>query len=507
MTIQDNTRIAKNTIFLYFRMIFIMAVSLYTSRIVLDVLGVEDYGIYNVVGGIVAMFGVLNVTMSSTTQRYMSFALGRNDFEALKRNFSTCILTHLLIAIIVVALVETVGLWFLYNKMVIPPSRMNAAFWVLQCATASTAVVIMSVPFNADIIAHEKMSAFAYISILEVTLKLLIVFLLKFGGFDRLVMYAVLMFAIQLMIRVIYQWYCVRHFGESRFRIEFDGHLFREMLSFAGWNLWGNLASVMFTQGINLLLNVFFGPVVNAAKAVTDQVNGAVRQFAVNFQMAVNPQITKTYAAGDLQSMHSLIFSSSRITFFLLFALFLPIFLETPFILDLWLKDVPEWTVTFVRILMWGVLLDSVSNPLMTAAAATGNVKLYQSVLGGILLLIVPVAYVVLRMGGNPASVFVVNLVIYGVAFIVRLLIVRPMIGLSLRSYFVKVVAKCVAVCVSASIVPLALHLLLPETALNAVCVISVAVLSVCTLSYTLGLTASERSLVKYKLFEFLHKR
>lgn len=318
-TSENNKRIAKNTLLLYVRMLFMMVVSLYTSRIVLNTLGVEDYGIYNVVGGIVTMFVFISNSMSSATQRYITFALGKGDKERLSTVFSTTLQIHTLIASVVVLLGETVGLWFLYDKMQIPAERMDAAFWVLQCSIVSTFVMIVSVPYNADIVAHEKMSAFAYISILEVLLKLAIVYLLVVFSFDKLILYAILVLAIQILIRFCYSIYCNRHFEETKYRRVWDKSLFKEMTGFAGWSMFGNMAGVLFGQGLNMLLNVFFGPVVNAARAVAMQVQGAIQQFVGNFQTALNPQITKTYSNGKMNEMHNLMFRSARFSFYLLF--------------------------------------------------------------------------------------------------------------------------------------------------------------------------------------------
>lgn len=501
----DNARLAKNTMFLYFRMIFIMAVTLYTSRVVLRVLGVEDFGIFNVVAGVVAMFGFLNSSMSATTQRFISFSLGRGDAN-LNKVFSTCVLTHALIALGVLVLVESVGLWFLYNKMIIPEVRMDAAFWIFQFSALSTVVTVMSIPFNADIIAHEKMSAFAYISIVEVCLKLLIVFLLDVGNIDKLVLYGFLLLLVQCGIFLTYMGYCLRHFKESRFRFVYEKKLFSEVFSFAGWNLWGYLASILYTQGLNILLNVFFGPVVNAARGLANQVDGAIRLFASNFQMAINPQIVKTYAAKDLESMHRLVFRSSKFSFFLLLALSLPVMIEAPVILRLWLSTVPDWTASFLRLMLVVVIVDSVANPLMTSAAATGRIKLYQSVLGGIQLLIVPVAYVVLRMGGEPNSVFVVHICICLIAFAVRLFIVRGMVGLSIKKYLMEVCVKSGVVTVVATVLPLTLYFSMNNSLLSAIVVVFVSLGSVAVSAYAIGLTKSERVFVSDKIGQILAK-
>lgn len=503
---QNNKRIAKNTLMLYLRMFFIMGVTLYTSRVVLATLGVEDYGIYNVVGGVIAMLGFLNSAMVTATQRYLTFELGKKANEVLKRVFATSFQIHAIIALTVLVLGEIVGLWFIHNKMVIPPERLDAALWVFQCSVLSTMVSIMCVPFNATIIAHEKMSAFAYISIFEVSLKLLIVYLLVISDFDKLKLYAVLVLCVQMLISGIYANYSRKHFDEARSIRVSDKRLFKEMFAFAGWNLWGNCAGVLFTQGINLLLNVFFGPVVNAARAVAVQVEAAIQQFSTNFQMAINPQITKTFAQGDLKAMHLLIQRSARFTFLLLFVLSLPVMIEAPYILELWLKTVPEHTVVFLRIILATIIIDSMAKPLMQAAAATGRVRRYQSVVGGILLTIVPIAYIVLKLGAPAESVFIVHLCVCCFAFVVRLFIIRPMIRLSIRAFLAQTVLRAIAVVLISVPLPIYLHNTLQSSFLSAVAVCAVSVAVVAISGYIIGLDNSERSFVNSKVKAVLHK-
>lgn len=502
----NNKRIAKNTLLLYFRMLFMMAVSLYTSRVVLNTLGVEDYGIYNVVGGVVAMFGFINGSMSSATQRYITFALGKGDKTRLQTVFSTTLQIHTLIAGIIVLLGETIGLWFLYNKMQIPADRMDAAFWVLQCSIVATVVMIISVPYNADIIAHEKMSAFAYISILEVVLKLVIVYMLVVFSFDKLILYAFLLLAIQLMIRFCYSIYCNRHFEETKYRHVWDKALFKEMTGFAGWSLFGNLASVLFSQGLNMLLNVFFGPVVNAARAVAVQVQSAIQQFVGNFQMALNPQITKTYAKGELGDMHRLMFRSARFSFFLLFFLSLPVLFETNFILTIWLKTVPEYTVVFLRIMICTSLIYTLSNPLIIANQATGKVKKYQAICGSILLLILPVSYISLRLGCPAYSVFIVHFVMESLTQMVRMILLRPMIGIRVRDYFNHIYKQVLVVVGVSIILPTLVYLNIEAGIFRFVIVGLVCVVSVSTAAYLLGLSANERVFVKAKAVAALNK-
>lgn len=499
-TSDNNKRIAKNTLLLYFRMIFMMLVQLYTSRVVLNTLGVEDFGIYNVVGGVVAMFGFLNSAMTSSTQRYITFELGKGNITRLSQVFSTSINIHIVISILVVVLGETIGLWFLYEKLVIPDTRMGAAFMVYQASILTTVIAIMSYPFNADIVAHEKMSAFAYISILEASLKLGVVFLLILGDFDKLILYAYLLVGVQLSVCFCYVLYCRKHFRESVYHWFFEKAIFQEMLGFAGWNLWGNLAAILMTQGINLLLNMFFGPAVNAARAISVQVQNAINQFASNFQMALNPQITKTYANGNLGEMHKLIFRSSKFTFFLLFALCLPVFIEAPIILRIWLKIVPNYTVVFLRIMILILLVDATANPLMVSASATGKVKLYQSVIGGMLLMILPFSYIALKMGGQPWIVFVVHLSICIGAFIVRLFVVRPLIQLNLSDFTRNVIIRCLIVALVSLAFSLVAFYSLSDNMLGFILVVAISIVCSLFFSFYLGLDGHERYVVLQKI-------
>lgn len=502
----NNKRIAKNTLLLYVRMLLMMAVTLYTSRVVLNTLGVEDYGIYNVVGGVVAMFGFINGSMSSATQRYITFALGKGDMGNLQKVFSTALQIHVLIAAVIVVLGETVGLWFMYTQMQIPDGRMDAAFWVLQCSIVSTVVMIVSVPYNADIIAHEKMSAFAYISILEAVLKLAVVYVLLVFSYDKLILYAFLILAVQLLIRFCYSHYCNRHFSESKYRHVWDKQLFKEMTGFAGWSMFGNLSAVLCGQGLNMLLNVFFGPVVNAARAVAVQVQSAIQQFVGNFQMALNPQITKTYAKGEMEDMHRLMFRSARFSFYLLFFLSLPILFETGFILEVWLKTVPDDTVVFLRIMICISLLYALSNPLMIANQATGKVKKYQAVCGTILLMILPVSYICLRSGCPAYAVFIVHFIMESLAQIARMIMLRPLIGIRMKDYFKHVYLRVSEVVILSVIIPFIVYENMDDSVLRFFTVCIVCVLSVCSVAYTVGLTPNERAFVNLKITEIYNK-
>ena len=503
----NNKRIAKNTLLLYVRMLFGMLVSLYTSRVILQTLGVEDYGVYNVVGGVISMFTFLNGAMSSATSRYITFEIGKGNMEQLKKVFSTSLQIHAIIALLIVILGETVGLWFLMNELVIPEGRMDAAMWVYQCSVVTAVVTIMSVPYNADIIAHEKMSAFAYISVLEIILKLAIVYLLVVLPFDKLKVYAVLVLMVGLLIRYIYTRYCHKHFEESHYIHRRDKPLLKEMSSFAGWSFWGNLAGILYAQGLNMMLNIFFGPVVNAARGIATQIQGVVQQFVGNFQMALNPQITKTYASGELDKMHSLMFRSARFSFMLLFFLSLPIMLETSYILTLWLGIVPENTVIFARIIIAISLIYTIANPCVIANQATGKVKVYQAVVGGLLLLILPISYIVLKMGAPAYSVFIVHFCVESVAQFARMYMLRNMIDLPLWSYVKNIYLPIMGVVLLSIVLPLLVYSNMQEGFIRLLAVGMTCVISVAMTSLFIGMTRNERSFLIDKSLRVLKIR
>ena len=492
-TSANNKRIAKNTLMLYIRMLFSMIVSLFTSRVVLQTLGVEDYGIFNVVGGVITMFTFINAAMVSSTQRYLNFELARGNSQKLKSVFNTSLQIHALIAIIIVILGETLGLWFLMNKLVIPESRMTAALWVYQCSILACCVTIMSAPYNADIIAHEKMSAFAYISILEVSLKLLIVYLLLVSPIDKLIAYAILTLSVQLLIRFIYSRYCHKHFEESYIEFNFNKALFKEMSGFAGWSFFGNLAAILYTQGLNMMLNIFFGPVVNAARGIAVQVQSAVQQFVSGFQTALNPQITKNYAVGNLEQMHNLMFRSARFSFLLLFFLSLPVLLETDFLLTVWLKNVPDNAVIFTQIMICISLIYTTSNPCVIANQATGKVKVYQMVVGGILLTILPISYILLKLGAPAYSVFIVHFCVETVAQFSRMFMLRKLINLPLWQYMKNIYIPIVCTVAVAVILPILVRMQFEEGWLRFIVVGFTCVLSVGISAFFIGFTKNER--------------
>lgn len=406
-------------------MLLTMGISLYISRVVLDVLGAVDYGLYNVIGGVVIMFGFLNNAMAASTQRFLTFEIGCGNWLKLKQIFSTSINLHVLISIIILLLSETIGLWFLNTKLNIPSDRVIAANWVYQFSLLSALIQILSVPYHALIIAHEKMNVFAGISILEVLLKLFAVFLLKLYGDDKLILYAILIFAVSFLIRIIYSIYCSKKFKESRFMWFWDKNLFREMTSFAGWNLFGVFAGIGYNQGVNILLNIFFNPIVNAARAISFQVTGAINQLVNNFQLAVNPPIIKSYAERKDRNTNNLIFASSKFSYLLLLLFIVPLVIEMEFVLSIWLKEVPEYTVLFTRLILIDALIMSLSGPLQTLAQATGRIRNYQLIVSSILLLNLPISYILLKFDFQPESTFIVSIALSIVALISRLMVLK----------------------------------------------------------------------------------
>lgn len=496
----NNKRIAKNTMLLYFRMIFIMVISLFTSRINLQSLGVENFGIYNVVGGVVAMFSVFSGSLSVSISRFITYELGKGNQEKLKKVFSTAVSIQIFLALCITVLAEIVGVWFLNNKMNIPAERLNAANWVMHFSILAFAVNLISVPYNAAIIAHEKMSAFAYVSVFEVVAKLGITYYLFISPFDKLKTYAVLLFALSIVLRLIYGVYCKRKFQECSYQFILDKGLIKQMTGFAGWSLFGLVAYSGYNYGLNILLNLFFGPVVNAARGIAFQVQNAVQGFSNNFQMALNPQIIKSYAQNDLKRMHQLIFASSKYAFFLLFFLSLPIIIEAPKILSIWLTEVPEHTVNFVRLILALITFESLGNSISIAQQATGKIRKYQICVGGIMLLIVPVAYICLKMGTSPESVYIVYFSTCVIAHIVRMLLIKPMIKLSLREYFSEVIVKLVGVSVCSSILPIIAYYRLPATIYSFVIVCTLCAIMVASSVYFLGLKKNERIEVNRKI-------
>lgn len=494
----NNSRIAKNTIFLYFRMILIMIVSLYTSRIILKELGVMDYGIYNVVGGIVTMFSFINASMSTSTQRFITFALGENDTIKLKKIFSISLLVHIGIAIIIALLAETVGLWFLNNKLTIPAERMYAANWVYQFSVFIFCTNITQVPYNAELIAHEKMGIYAYISIVEAVLKLLIVYLLSISPIDKLITYAFLLLCVQFIIRISYKIYCKRNFEECTFTFIKEWTLAKEMTSFAGWNAIGSIAWMFRGQGINMLLNIFFGPTINAAKGIATQVSNAIYSFVGNFQTALNPQITKDYAKKNVKEMENLVYSGTKYSYFLLLLLSLPICFNIDFILNLWLTEVPQYTSIFVIMtIIDGLIAIIFGTPFMTSVSATGNIKNYQIVVNSCIMLSLPISYIFLKLGFNVISVFVILIFISAISGVLRFYFCKRLIGFSV-SHLIDKVLKPIFVTTVFSLIPsiIVIYFSYGNSVLRFFVTGTVSLLSTLLSCWFIGLSQHERTYI-----------
>jgi O-antigen/teichoic acid export membrane protein len=503
---ENNKRIAKNTLLLYVRMFITMLVSLYTSRIVLSILGVVDFGIYNVVGGVVLMFSFLNNAMSAGTQRFLSFELGRNNLVELKKIFSTSLIIHILIALVVLILAETVGLWFFYTKLNIPSERMIAASWIYQFSIIAFIISIIQVPYSASIISHEKMGMFAWLSILDVILKLFILLILYKINYDKLQLYAILMLCSTIIYILIYITYCRTHFSECTFSPSFDKSLFNKLMGYSGWNLFGGTAVVLSSQGINILLNIFFGPVINAARGIAFQVNAAITAFVSNFQLAANPQIIKSYANGEREYMLNLIYSTSKYSFFLLFILALPILLETNIILHLWLKTVPDDTVLFCRLVIINSLIDCLSAPFVIAVQATGKIKKYQIIIGTMIMLNLPLSYIVLKIVSLPEFVFYISIIISIIALLSRVLLLKKSVDVLLISFVKNVLLKVLAVALCALGIVSLIQYFMKEDVVRLIVITLLAIIVTMFFVFTVGLKNTEKVFVLSKVRCLLKK-
>ena len=497
MSQENNKRIAKNTLLLYFRMLFMMAVSLFTSRVILNTLGVEDYGINNVVGGVVAMFSVLSGSMSSSISRFITFELGKGDKKRLKTVFSTGINIQLGMSLIILLVAEAAGVWFLNYKMNIPEERMYAANWVFQCSILTFILGLLSVPYNAAIIAHEKMSAFAYISVIEVTLKLIIVYLLTISPYDRLVTYSILFLLVGVLIRLIYGYYCKRHFEECTYHLVYDKAILKSMTSFAGWNFLGNGAYMLNTQGVNILMNMYFGVAVNAARGVATQVDAALKQFVNNFTTAVNPQITKSYAQGDLSNMHKLVCRSAKFSAFLMMFFAVPIILETDTILSLWLKNPPAYASVFLKWIIISSFMDTVlANSLVTSMFATGDIKKYQIIVTTVGCLVFPLSWLAFQLGFEPQVGYMLYFVIYSILLFVRLYLLRDMVKLPIMMYVREVLFKVTTVVAISFVIPSILLFVIDEDLLRLVAVVLLSMTVTTVTTYLIGLNDGEKKYI-----------
>ncbi|MGN5955383.1 hypothetical protein ACP6L2_12305 [Sphingobacterium lactis] len=502
---EANKRVAKNTLVLYGRMLLSMFVTLYTSRVVLNILGVDDFGIYNIVAGVIIMFGFLNNAMTASTQRFLTFEIGQGNLTKLKTIFNVSITIHLIIGGIILILAETIGLWFLNTQLNIAEDRMVAANWVYQFSLLSFIISVYYVPYNAVIIAHEKMNIFALIGIGEVVLKLAVVFLLPVIPFDKLIVYAGLLFIVSTSVKVAEQIYCKRTFEECRqIALSWDKSLINEMGKFAGWNLVGVAAGIGYMQVVNVFLNIFFGTVVNAARGIAFQVQGAVSSLITNFQIALAPAITKGYARNELKETYDMVFSSSRLSLYLLLIFSIPLLIETETVLTWWLNLVPKYTVVFTQLIILDLLITSLSGPLHILVQATGNVKKYQIIVSGILLLNVPFAYIFLKLGYSAEITMIIAIVFSLMALVARLMILKNMLDFPLRNYILKVLFKISLVSFIAWGIPYYISSHLHYGIFDFIIVGLVSLLTIIISVYSFGLESFEKNLIKSKVLNVL---
>ncbi len=464
----DNRRIAKNTLLLYVRMFVAMGIGLYTSRVILNALGVTDYGVYNVVGGFVSMAGIVTWSMSGAIIRFITLSVGVGDIEKIREVFATASIVQMALSLIVLVIAETVGLWFLHNKLVIPSERTFAAICVYQLSVVSFIVGVLAVPYTAAVTAHEEMGAFALFSIVESVAKLAIVFVVRYSPLDKLILYASLLCLVSWGMRAVYIGYCKRRFEECTFRYRFNKHLFLDMFGFAGWNSISSVTVLLRDQGGNILLNLFGGPVTNAAAGIASTLTSVVSSFTENFTNAFSPQIMKSYAREDYERLNSLLFRFSRLSFYLMFFLALPIFLNAHYLLELWLGIVPEHTVNFVRLVLLTMLTTIVVQPVATAKSAVGNIRNFQITLGFIRLLFIALAYVALRLGVSVEAVYISNISAAIVLLVTHILLVRGDIpGMSLRRFTWDVCCNVALVSLVGSVVPSIVYLNMDESFLR----------------------------------------
>lgn len=501
MVNKENKRIALNTIALYIRMFATLLVGLYTSRVLLEILGVIDFGVYNVVCGLVMMFSFVNATLSTGTQRFLNIAMGYGDEEKVKNVFNTAFYLHLILAFIIILLLETLGLWFLYHKLVIPVEKIYDAFWIFQFSVIVCALQITQVPYTACLVAHEEMRIYAYIGVWDAFSKLLIAFLLYILNRNHLIFYGLFLMIQQIFTILIYRVYCIQNFKESHICRNFDRKEAKQMITFSGWNIIGCMAVTLNGQGVNILLNMFFGPVINAARAISMQIYNAATQFAGNFQTAVNPQIIKLYAQKEYNEMHSLICNNVKYATFLILILIIPIIVEIDFILYIWLGDnIPHYTAVFSQIILLQCLITTLSRPLIIAIHAIGKLQTYSLVSGSVLLLILPLAYFLLKMDISVILVCVVCIFPWLFELIFCVYYVNNHIGQSAIYFFKYVILKTLAICLIASLGFIIIHILMDFGWVRFISVFVIGELWMFLIIYKLGINNDMRRVINLKL-------
>lgn len=490
----NNKRIAKNAILLYIRMIILMLISLYTSRVILDALGIEDYGINNVVAGFVSMFSIISASLTASISRFITIELGKGSQNQVNQTFCHSINVMIVLSGFIFVLMETIGLWFLNNKLIIPSDRLIAANWLYQFSILSFIMSLLCVPYNSLIVAHERMSAFAYIGAFDALAKLLVSFIIIYNPFDRLIYYAILLFLISNIQRLLYMFYCKRNFKESSYRFVYDIKSIRNILSFAGWNFFGQCSYILNTQGINMLMNMFFGVTINAARGIAVSVDAAIRQFVLNFMMAINPQITKSYANGNHQYMCSLIFMSAKYASYIMLLIAIPLVIETEYVLNVWLKEIPVYATIFTQYTIISIFFDLIfCNSIITAIHACGNIKKYQIIMTISSIVVFPITWFLYSLGYSPEISYIVFLLDFIFQIFIRLHLAKSLINLSPSDYFKNVFVRFFPVAVLSIIIPLFFHIKLEDGSIRFIVVTFFSITSVIINVFCIGLSRRER--------------
>lgn len=495
----NNKRIVKNTLLLYIRMFLLIIVQLYTVPIILRALGVENYGIYNVVGGVVTMFSFVGGSLASGSQRFFAYEIGKRDDIALKRVFDSTVSIYLLLMLIMFVFLEIGGTWFLNTQMNIPPERIESANWVFQLSIITFLINLISIPYNAAVIAHEKMSLYAYVSILECALKLTAAIALQYILFDKLIIYAVLICSTAIIIRMVYQLYCRKHFAECRnFHFSKSMYKTKELLSYSGWNMIGSVALVARQQGVNIVINLFFGPALNAAHSIAQQINGVLTQFINNVYMATRPQITKQYASNELDNMWNLMFRSSKLAFYLMTIISVPSLIEIRFILGIWLHEVPPYTVGIAVMMILTLLIETLANQVIAVFQAANKIRKYQTLSSTIILLNIPLSYILLKMNSaNPILPYILSVVLSCVYIMSILQVAKNEVGLNVIQYLKKVVVRNILVFV---IIFAAVFISISSFSPSLLRVVLTSCLSIiysCLIIWTIGIDSKERNFIK----------
>ncbi|EOW2319927.1 TPA: lipopolysaccharide biosynthesis protein [Klebsiella variicola] len=502
-------KVAKNALMLYIRMSIMLLVNLYMSRVVLNTLGVTDFGIYNVTGGVVLMFSFISNTMASASQRFFSYEIGKGNSDKLKGLFSATFIIYLSFAIIIFILAETIGYWFVSNHLNIPAERYDAAKFVYHASIFTFIFTIIRVPFTSFIIAKERMSFFAWSSIIEALLKLCLAFTIVYISFDKLELYALLMLFVAVVITFWYYVFCRLAFTETKLILVKEKKIFAELTSYAGWNSFTSIANIMVDQGINITLNIFFGPVVNAARSISYQIKAQVTTFVGNVQMAANPHIIKLYAEGKYNEMESIVLLSSRVTYYFMFVVALPFLLETEIILKWWLINIPPHTVLFCQLVIVNILIETISGTVTSAIQATGKIRKYQTIVGCILLTSVPLAYMLLSFGLSPEVTVILTCILSLICVAVRLLIYRELLKTRITIYIKKVIFSCLSVSLIASVIPILVksYWLESQTVFSFVLICMLCFICTIAAITAIGITKEERVFLFHKISKILQKK